>query len=409
VLNLTYDYGITGVTYPFVQTYTYDELNRLASATETYNGSQNWKQEFSYNRYGNRSFVTGSGHTDTLAGCTSMCNPSFGSTTNRITSSGYSFDSSGNTTADPASRSFVYDAENKQTSVTSGGSTVGTYYYDGDGKRVKKTTSTSDNTVFACDAAGKLVEEYPTSALTTAATAYVYAGARLLSTETSSGTTYLTADHLGSPRINTDGGGNVVARHDYMPFGEDIATSQRTSSVGYISDSVRKRFTQKERDNETSLDYFIARYYSSTQGRFTSSDPLMASGRTWTPQSWNCYSYVLNNPLRLIDPTGLVDDDPQDPKKQNEQPKPIAVDQITVGGVTVKVEQMNEPAGFQKVINGTERVGVGVQLDFTVTDGNGKPLEGATAVEKVKALEGPEVKQNAESVPLDSQVEHQIL
>jgi hypothetical protein len=64
---------------------------------------------------------------------------------------------------------------------------------------------------------------------------------------------------------------------------------------------------------------------------------------------------------------------------------------------------MNEPAGFQKVINGTERVGVGVQLNFTVTDVNGKPLEGANAIENVRALEGPAVIQNQDTVVLDSQ------
>lgn len=111
------------------------------------------------------------------------------------------------------------------------------------------------------------------------------------------------------------------------------------------------------------------------QGCFTSIDPLQASARPATPQSWNRYSYVLNNPIRLIDPTGLADVDPQDPKKQ-EQPKPLAVDEITVGGVKVKVEQMNEPAGFKKVINGTERVGVGVQLTITVTDTNGTAVRG---------------------------------
>ncbi len=72
-----------------------------------------------------------------------MCNPAFSSTTNRITSSGYSFDSSGNTTADPSARTFTYDAENKQTQVvdSSTSTTLGTYYYDGDGKRVKKTSA----------------------------------------------------------------------------------------------------------------------------------------------------------------------------------------------------------------------------------------------------------------------------
>jgi RHS repeat-associated protein len=218
---------------------------------------------------------------------------------------------------------------------------------------------------------------------------------------------WLISDHLGTPRMVFDQSGTLanVKRHDYLPFGEELfaGTGGRTVAQGYVADGVRQQFTSKERDVETGLDYFGTRYFASTQGRFTSADPLFASGRTWAPQSWNRYSYVLNNPLRLIDPTGLADEDPQDPKKQNEQPKPVAVDQISVGGVTVKVEQMNEPAGFQKVINGTERVGVGVQLNFTVTDVNGKPLEGATAIENVRALEGPAVIQNQDTVVLDSQ------
>ena len=58
---------------------------------------------------------------------------------------------------------------------------------------------------------------------------------------------------------------------------------------------------------QTGLDYFGARYFSSTLGRFTSPDPLMASGRPNNPQTWNRYTYTLNNPLRYIDPLGLYD------------------------------------------------------------------------------------------------------
>jgi RHS repeat-associated protein len=65
------------------------------------------------------------------------------------------------------------------------------------------------------------------------------------------------------------------------------------------------RFTGKERDAETGLDYFGARYFSGAQGRFTSPDPLLNSGRPWEPQSWNRYAYVLNNPLKYSDPDGL--------------------------------------------------------------------------------------------------------
>ena len=62
--------------------------------------------------------------------------------------------------------------------------------------------------------------------------------------------------------------------------------------------------TGKERDAETGLDYFGARYMSSAQGRFTSPDPGMAGSDPWKPQSWNAYSYTLNNPLRFTDPDG---------------------------------------------------------------------------------------------------------
>jgi RHS repeat-associated protein len=62
--------------------------------------------------------------------------------------------------------------------------------------------------------------------------------------------------------------------------------------------------TQKERDNETGLDYFLARYYSNTQGRFTSVDPEQAGARSDDPQSWNGYAYARNSPLVYTDPLG---------------------------------------------------------------------------------------------------------
>jgi RHS repeat-associated protein len=67
---------------------------------------------------------------------------------------------------------------------------------------------------------------------------------------------------------------------------------------------VRQHFTQKERDNETGLDYFLARYYSSTQGRFTSIDPDNDGADPMFPQSWNAYAYVWNRPTIAVDPDG---------------------------------------------------------------------------------------------------------
>jgi RHS repeat-associated protein len=119
---------------------------------------------------------------------------------------------------------------------------------------------------------------------------------------------WLVTDQLGTPRMVLDQSGSLagVKRHDYLPFGEElfVGTGGRTPSQGYAGDAVRQKFTQKERDNETGLDYFPARYYSSTQGRFTSPDDFLNDTHVHDPSSWNLYTYVRNNPLKLVDPTG---------------------------------------------------------------------------------------------------------
>lgn len=73
----------------------------------------------------------------------------------------------------------------------------------------------------------------------------------------------------------------------------------------HSSARLNKSSTTKERDNETGLDYSINRYYSSTQGRFTSVDPENAGAYEDQPQSWNGYAYVQNSPLGFIDPDGF--------------------------------------------------------------------------------------------------------
>lgn len=134
---------------------------------------------------------------------------------------------------------------------------------------------------------------------------------------------WLVTDNLGTPRIVVDKTGNFsgVSRHDYLPFGEEL-TVGRTTTPGYnVGDSMRQRFTQKERDNETGLDYFGARYYAGLQGRFTGVDPYnpvlekQAAGDSakahsqlvnyiGQAQNWNRYCYALNNPLKYVDPDG---------------------------------------------------------------------------------------------------------
>ncbi|MGH9966714.1 MAG: RHS repeat-associated core domain-containing protein, partial [Pyrinomonadaceae bacterium] len=121
---------------------------------------------------------------------------------------------------------------------------------------------------------------------------------------------WLVPDQLGTPRIIVDKTGSLATtkRHDYLPFGEELfsGTGGRSTTVGYTADTIRQRFTSYERDTETGLDFAQARYYSNTQGRFASVDPLMASASSGNPQSWNRYAYVGNDPLNATDPSGMM-------------------------------------------------------------------------------------------------------
>lgn len=115
---------------------------------------------------------------------------------------------------------------------------------------------------------------------------------------------YYHLDALGSVRAVTNESGNVIERHDYLPFGEECTTGACAANASLPGDQPRQ-YTGKERDAETGLDYFGARYYAAGTGRFTTVDPLY----TWTdnladPDRWNRYAYARNNPLRYVDPDG---------------------------------------------------------------------------------------------------------
>jgi len=118
---------------------------------------------------------------------------------------------------------------------------------------------------------------------------------------------YVLQDTQGSTRAVMSGSA-IVARHDYLPFGEEIGagTGQRTGGQGYgVVDKIRQRYGLTERDDSSGLDHTWWRKYESYSGRWTSPDPYggMSVGN---PQSLNRYSYVQNDPVNLVDPTGLL-------------------------------------------------------------------------------------------------------
>jgi RHS repeat-associated protein len=211
----------------------------------------------------------------------------FTASSNRI--AGWNYDAAGNVAqVGSMSRSFTYDVENRQVTATINGNAAA-YTYDGDGRRVTKTSG-GLTTVYVYDAGGELAAEYGSA--------------------DSNGTVSVTTDALGSTRLTTNGSGALVENHDYLPFGQDLwaGTAGRDSTfppVPAVATELKPGFTSKERDAETGLDYFGARYMSSAQGRFTSPDPSRLSAFIDNPQTWNMYSYAYNNPLRFVDKNGM--------------------------------------------------------------------------------------------------------
>jgi RHS repeat-associated protein len=289
--NLKYQVNTIG-SLAITDTFSYDSLNRLKSTVETTTSGTGWTENNSYDRYGNRG-----GGSLSLTFSTSPSN-------NRISNGGYSYDAVGNLQNDGV-HAYTFDAENKISKVD----TVPAYVYDGSGQRVRKLVG--ENLRFIYGIGGAVVAEFSGSS-GALQKEYVRGAGGMATIESAAvngnGTRYATSDHLGTPRVVTNASAAVVSRHDYKPFGEEMAANVagRTTGLGYsVTDNVRQKFTSKERDNETGLDYFGARYYSSPQGRFTSVDPItITQYRLTNPQALNGYSYVANMPLRFTDPTG---------------------------------------------------------------------------------------------------------
>jgi RHS repeat-associated protein len=264
----------------WTQSYGYDGLNRLTAASETGTGS--WSENYGYDFVGNR-WVTNPLITTAE---TPLAQSWYNSSTNHITSWGY--DAAGNVNSVGAmSRTFTYDAENRQILATINGATT-TYQYDGDGQRVQKVAP-AGTTTYVYDASGYLAAEYSNV------------------TPPSTGTSYLTGDHLGSTRLVTNSIGSPESCYDYLPFGQQIPNSVGRSAACFGNpDLVTQKFTAMERDPETGIDFFQARYLSSAEGRFTSPDAPFNDQNPADPQSWNLFSYVRNNPLAYTDPTGTT-------------------------------------------------------------------------------------------------------
>jgi len=262
------------------QNFTYDGLNRIQQASSA---GPNWGEAFTIDAWGN---LTGRGP---VAGKNSYEFLSQAALTNNQLT-GFGYDASGNMTSN-GGVSYTYDAENRL--VTTAGVT---YTYDGDGKRVKK----SSGTLYWMGTGSDTLSETNLSGTTQAE--YIYFNGKRVARRDVPGTPsvkYYFSDHLGSASVITNNTGTMppLEESDYYPYGGEIAVSG--------ADSNRYKFTGKERDSESGLDNFGARFDASSLGRFMTADPISGTAlHIINPQRWNMYAYVMNNPTTYIDPDG---------------------------------------------------------------------------------------------------------
>jgi RHS repeat-associated protein len=193
-------------------------------------------------------------------------------------------------TSDNLGNNWSYDAEGRVSTVAGY-----TYTYDGDGSRVIK--SGTNSRMYWTDPGGTVLSETDLSGNNTVRD--VYLGNKLIARKDASGSIhYLVQDQLGSERVSVSASGAVEDDMDTYPWGGDATTSTATSGNLYT-------FTGDEKDTESTSFHTPFRQLSSTMGRWLRPDPYDGSYDPTNPQSLNRYSYVLNNPLSFIDPSGL--------------------------------------------------------------------------------------------------------
>src|SRR6266571_530709 len=279
------------------QTFTYDPLNQLLTAQNAgtncstmvlQNKTEYWGNSYGYDAWGNM-----------LQKNTTKCSAENLIVTadahNWIHAAGtdYQYDAAGNMTFDAtANLSYTFDQENRLTGA--GGFT---YTYDADGNRVRKANGNT-GTLYWYMTPG-IVGESDLSGNLTAE--YVFFDGERVARKSTNGVFYYFSDHLKTASVVTDSLGNIKSESDFYPWGGELQFVN--------NDSNHYKFTGKERDPETGLDYFGARYYSNGLGRWVSADwsatpvpvPYADFG---DPQTLNLYQFVAGNPASKADPDG---------------------------------------------------------------------------------------------------------
>jgi RHS repeat-associated protein len=283
------------------QVYTYDNLNRITSAGTwpDYCTANCWGLTFGLDEWANMTTATATG--------TALPVSLAVNTNNQITTAPFTYDAAGNELTDTTA-TYTWNAEGQL--ATAGGVT---YLYDGKGNRVLK----SGETYYWYGRNGEVLNETDTtgSVSNTAFSEYVYfAGKRIGWRDYLNNMYFYVQDQIGSARqiVFVPNGGEksgpplLCYDADFYPYGGEIVFTPFSSCT---TEADTYKFQGKERDKETGNDYFGARFYSSTYGRFLSADwssiPVAVPyANLNNPQTLNLYAFVNDNPESFADLDG---------------------------------------------------------------------------------------------------------
>jgi len=388
----------------YTQHMSYDSLNRLASWTAPSMAGQASQIAFGYDSFGNMTQVSGATPLSPSYDFNSANHYTHGSTylpgsfscLGPAPASQPGYDAAGNMVCwgSPAGdgQQYVWDTESRIADYgvngaggVSGAILRGRYSYDALGQRVRADQFMSSNVALATTGVSATFREYSTfdgqvlgeKDQTGAWTDYVFAnGQRVARVEPGNNYVYSVADQVHTVSMDFNANGTLRWQGQFLPFGGEVDQGPGLS---------RYKFTGKERDAESGLDFFGARYYGSSMGRMMSPDPLMASAKVWDPQTWNRYAYARNNPLRYIDPTGLAEVNAADCAKDKACVTVnvnVIYDKNANGGKGVSDSQK---AGFEKnqLQNAKDQYGnADIHLNVSYTAGEINSKGNLTGVEK---------------------------
>jgi RHS repeat-associated protein len=168
-------------------------------------------------------------------------------------------------------------------------------------------------------------------------------------------THFFIGDHLGSAQMEFAWGGWPVWQGQFAPYGQELQNGALLPTDAPDGSTNHYKFTGKERDAESGLDYFGARYYASSMGRWMSPDwsakeEPVPYAKLDNPQSLNLYGYVLNNPLAHADADGH-----QEERDASAEPEAAAARIARSGLRPMTLEEAEAAVRFQRPLTPEQR------------------------------------------------------